>query len=132
MVRDDANKYKLIVHSLVYIGVVKCQFLYREEYYTYFLAQARHGRGDLLGAEGQEQVYYGLPNPIQESCFDVDICPNLVLTLVSALGAAALLGMYVAATQNANGKRKRRRSLGGPKAPPEGLHDLIIHGKESL
>ena len=66
-------------------------------------------------AEGQEQVYYGLPNPIQENCFDVDICPNLVLTLVSALGAAALLGMYVAATQNAMGKRKRRRSLGGSK-----------------
>ena len=44
---------------------------------------------------------------------DAQICPDLVLAGIAALGAAALLAMYLAATQNANGKRKRRRSLEG-------------------
>ena len=105
----------------------------RNKYYTYFLARARHGVEDLLVAEGQEQAYYGYPNVNQQACTGVDICPNLVLTLIGAFGAAALLGMYVAATQNTRGKRKRRRSLQGrEKAPLEGLGDLIIYGKERL
>ena len=109
---------------------------YPKEYYTYFLARARHHVvEDMLVAEGQEVAYYGYPNVNQESCSgsDVDLCPTLVLTIISAFGAAALFAMYVAATQNNNGKRKRRRSLQGPaKTPLEGLGDLILYGKERL
>ena len=67
---------------------------------------------DSLAEEGQDTVYFGKPNPIQEQCFDIQICPDLVLALISLLGAAALLGLYLAATMNVNGKRKRR-SLDG-------------------
>ena len=85
-------------------------------------------------AEGQEQAYYGLPNVNQESCnsVDLDLCPMLVLAFISALGAAALVAMYLAATQNANGKRKRRRSLPDPIQFGRGLGDVIAHGKDSL
>ena len=41
----------------------------------------------------------------------VDIHPDTALAGVSAFGAAALLAMYVAATQNTNGKRRKRRQL---------------------
>ena len=78
-----------------------------------------------MALEGQENVYYGLPNPLQENCVDVDICPDLALAAISALGAAALLSMYLAATQNANGKRKKRRSTLEGSAPP--LLWLVIH-----
>ena len=61
----------------------------------------------------QEIVYYGEKNVLQEHCVDAQVCPDLVLALIAAMGAAALLAMYTAATQNAMGKRrkKRRRSL---------------------
>ena len=80
--------------------------------------------------EGQEAVYFGKPNPIQEQCVDLQICPDLVLAFVSLLGAAALLGMYLAATQNTMGKRKRRRSLDdghSPSVSTTGL-DIILVG----
>ena len=85
-------------------------------------------------AEGQEQAYYGLPNVNQESCnsVDLDICPMLVLAFITALGAAALVAFYIAATQNANGKRKRRRSADDPIQFGRGLGDVIAHGKDSL
>ena len=86
-----------------------------------------------MAEEGQEAVYFGKPNPIQEQCFDLQLCPDLVLAFVSLLGAAALLGMYLAATQNANGKRKRRRSLDdghSPSVSSTGLGDLILVGND--
>ena len=63
---------------------------------------------------------------------DVDICPEIVLAGVSALGAAGLLAMYVAATQNTNGRRKRRRQLDDYSPLPafEYVAPLIIAGKE--
>jgi len=79
---------------------------------------------------GAEYVSFGKPNPIQEQCFDLKICPDLALALVSLLGAAALLAMYLAATQNANGKRKRRRSLDDGHAPSGSsrVSDMILAG----
>ena len=43
------------------------------------------------------------------SCFSIDICPDLILALITAAGAAAALGFYLAIV--AAGKR-RKRSLG--------------------
>ena len=82
---------------------------------------------------GAEYVSFGKPNPIQEQCFDFKICPDLVLGLVSLLGAAALLAMYLAATQNANGKRKRRRSLDDGHAPSGSsrVSDMILVGNDN-
>ena len=85
-----------------------------------------------MAEEGQEAVYFGKPNPIQEQCADLQICPDLVLAFVALAGAAALLGMYLAATQNTNGKRKRRRSLDDGHAPSvssTGL-DMILVGND--
>ena len=68
---------------------------------------------DNIALEGQEVVTYGKPNKVQELCdsVDFDICPDLVLAGIAAAGAAALLALYVALTQNPNGRRKRKRSL---------------------
>ena len=95
------------------------------------LSRFRKGH-DNVAEEGQEAVYFGKPNPIQEQCFTLQLCPDLVLTLVSLLGAAALLGMYLAATQNANGKRKRRRSLDDGHAPSASstVPDMILVGND--
>ena len=66
----------------------------------------------------QEHVYYGEKNVLQEHCVDAQVCPDLVLAFIAAAGAFALLGMYTAATQNTNGRRrKRRRSLDGYATP---------------
>ena len=68
---------------------------------------------DSIAQEGQELVTYGKPNPVQKQCnsVDFDICPDLVLAGIAAAGAAALLALYAALTQNPNGRRKRKRSL---------------------
>ena len=71
-------------------------------------------KNDLVPQGNQEIVYYGEKNVLQEHCVDAQICPDLVLAFIAAAGAFALLGMYRAATQNTNGRRKkRRRSLDG-------------------
>ena len=40
------------------------------------------------------------------SCFSIDICPDLILALITAAGAAAALGFYLAIV--AAGKRRKR------------------------
>ena len=95
-----------------------------------FLALARHVmEEDLLLAEGQDHVSYGLPNVNQQSCsaFDLDVCPNLILTFVTGLGAAFLLANYIALTQNANG-RKKRRALEGSTPLHIPLWLIFLHG----
>ena len=52
---------------------------------------------------------YGMGSP-GGSCFSIDICPDLILALITAAGAAAALGFYLAIV--AAGKR-RKRSLSG-------------------
>ena len=86
-------------------------------------------RIDQVPEGNQEIVYYGEPNPLQEHCVDAQICPDLVLALIAAAGALGLLGMYMAATQNNNGRKKRRRSLDGyaPSASST-VPDMILVG----
>ena len=96
-----------------------------------FLALARHVmEEDLLVAEGQENVSYGLPNVNQQSCsaFDLDVCPNLILTFVTGLGAAFLLANYIALTQNANGRKKRRALEGSTPLQMPHLWLIFLHG----
>ena len=90
-------------------------------------------RIDNVAEEGQEYVSFGKPNPIQEQCFDLRIFPDHALAFISLLGAAALLAMYLAATQNANGKRKRRRSLDDGHAPSGSsrVSDMILVGNDN-
>ena len=104
-------------------------FLCCTENLNNFLARARHVvADDLLVAEGQEQVYYGLPNVNQESCPDLDLCPTFVVTFVTGLGAAFLLATYIALTQQGNG-RKKRSALEGS-TPPQVTHllQIFLHG----
>ena len=81
-----------------------------------------------MAAPGQDQVYFGRPNPLQEHCVDVEICPDLVLAGFAAIGAAFLLANYIALTQQANGRKKRSANEGS--TPPHILpHWLIfLHG----
>ena len=59
----------------------------------------------------------------------VDLCPELVLAGVSALGAASLLAFYIAATANANGKRKRKRRGFGEPPALDYVAPLVLAGK---
>ena len=51
---------------------------------------------------------YGMGTP-GGSCFSIDICPDLILALITAAGAAAALGFYLAIVAAG---RRRKRSLG--------------------
>ena len=59
---------------------------------------------DLSGSEGG----MGRPNPIQEMCFEIDLCPDLLIALIAAFAAAAFFFLYDAISMN--GRRRRRRS----------------------
>ena len=50
----------------------------------------------------------GRPNPIQEMCIEIDLCPDLLIAIITVAAAAAFFFLYDAITTN--GKRKRRRS----------------------
>ena len=92
-------------------------------------------KSDSVALEGQDSVYFGQPNPSQEQCdsLDLDICPDLLLAFITLIGAGALVALYLALTQNTNGKRKKR-SLPGSDSEEEkdenGSHlsQLILHG----
>ena len=63
----------------------------------------------------------------------MDVCPEIVLAGVSALGAAGLLAIYIAATQNANGKRRRRRLDDYSPLPTyDFVEPLLVAGKNLL
>jgi hypothetical protein len=66
---------------------------------------------DNIASQGQKTVYFGKPNPSQESCsgFDVDICPDLVLAGFAIFGVFAFLALFIAFKMNAAGRRKRRK-----------------------
>ena len=49
------------------------------------------------------------------SCFSIDICPDLILALITAAGAAAALGFYLAIV--AAGKRRKRSLEESPWSP---------------
>ena len=90
-------------------------------------------KSDSVALEGQDTVYFGKPNPSQEQCdsLDLDICPDLLLAFITLVGAAALLGLYVALTMNANGRRKKRSLLGSKEEKEENgshLSQLVLHG----
>ena len=90
-------------------------------------------KSDSVALEGQDAVYFGKPNPSQEQCdsLDLDICPDLLLALITLIGAAALLALYLALTQNANGRRKKRSLPGSEEEKDDiGSHlsQLLLHG----
>ena len=64
----------------------------------------------------------------------VDVDPSLVLAGVSAVGALSLLALYIGATQNANGKRKRRRRFDDYSPHPlfDHVEPYLVAGKEQF
>ena len=58
----------------------------------------------------------------------------LVLAGVSAVGALSLLALYIGATQNANGKRKRRRRSDDYSPHPlfDHVEQYLFAGKEQF
>ena len=90
-------------------------------------------KSDSVALEGQDSVYFGQPNPSQEQCdsLDLDICPDLLLGFITLIGAGALVALYVALTQQANGRRKKRSLPGSEEEKDENgshLSQLILHG----
>ncbi len=55
----------------------------------------------------------GRPNPAQENCGDLDICPDLVLAVFGAALAAAFAILYTLIT-SAGRRKRRRRDAGVP------------------
>ena len=66
----------------------------------------------LVGSEtiGADHVKVGLPNPAMEMCFELEICPDLLLAGIAAAAAGAFFFLYQAITV-AGKKRRRRRSF---------------------
>lgn len=55
-----------------------------------------------------EPLKYGKPNPTQEEyCFDINICPDLLVAAIGAFGALALGVLYVTITMEQPRRRKR-------------------------
>ena len=64
----------------------------------------------------------GRPNPIQEMCFELDICPDLLMALIATFAAGAFFFLYMAITMVGR-RRRRRRSLDSSKT--EGAADEL-------
>ena len=63
--------------------------------------------GGMLGSESSG--YHG-GSSSSDNCFDIDICPDLILAGIAAFSAAAFYSLYVAITMAG---RRRKRSGGG-------------------
>jgi hypothetical protein len=57
----------------------------------------------------QKIVKYGMPNPAMEMCYELQICPDLILAAIAAAAAAAFYFLYTAITKK--GKKRRRRDI---------------------
>ena len=85
-------------------------------------------------------VKYGKPNPTQEEyCFDVNICPDLLVAGIGAFGALALGVLYVTITMEQ--PRRRKRGITGdtfssPSGPPrltfEMVQDFMQSGRKKV
>lgn len=54
----------------------------------------------------------GKPNPAQEEmCFELDICPDLLLAALALAAAAAFVALYFAILGAGKRRRRRRREL---------------------
>ena len=84
----------------------------------------------------KDQVKYGKKNKNQEeNCFDIEICPDLLVAGIGAFGALALGVLYVTITME-QAKRRRKRGLNPYSAPPDvpldiglSIKDVISSGK---
>ena len=65
--------------------------------------------GSALDSKSAGSKQYGRINPAMEMCFELDICPDLLLALVAAAGAAFFFFLYMAIT--VAGKRRRKRNI---------------------
>ena len=90
-----------------------------------------HGHGHQSSIHIHDQKNSG---GFRHSLGMVDLHPDTVLAGVTAFGALALLGFYVAATQNTNGKRRRKRQLDdySPLAFFDYVEPLIVAGKDQM
>ena len=86
-----------------------------------------------------DTVKYGKPNPTQEEyCFEVNICPDLLVAAIGAFGALALGVLYVTITMEQTRRRRKRGAAGGdtyssPTDPPrltfEMIKDFVASGR---
>lgn len=77
-----------------------------------------------------DEVKYGKPNPTQEEyCFDINICPDLLVAAIGAFGALALGVLYVTITMEQRRKRRKRDlvldTYSSPAHPPRLTYEMI-------
>ena len=94
-------------------------------------AQARQPAGaasDLAGSYSKKSSKKGTPNPAQENCGDLDICPDLIIAALAAAAAAAFVVLFTQITM-AGRKKKRSSDGGGYSSVPftTWLYDLSWH-----
>ena len=72
-------------------------------------------------------VKVGKPNPAMEMCFELEICPDLILAGIAAAAAAAFAILFTEITMAG---RKRRRALDSyePVSLSKVLEDLYASG----
>lgn len=63
----------------------------------------------------------GLPNPAMEMCFELEICPDLIMAAIAAAAAAAFYIIYEAISM----KGKRKRSLASSMAEKMSLGNML-------
>ena len=73
----------------------------------------------MLASAGSDnkKVDYGFANPAMEMCFELDICPDLLIGLFGAFAAAAIAALYTAITMIPPPRRKRRSLSDKTNAP---------------
>lgn len=77
--------------------------------YIYYYRARKWYTFDLLGATSK----HSSSSSSGGSCFDVDICPDLLLAGVALFAAAAFYTLYVAITMAGKKRRRRRRRAPG-------------------
>ena len=75
----------------------------------FYQMQLGEGEEDMVGSESSK--HKSSSSLLGDNCFDVDICPDLILAAIATFSAAAFYALYVAITMNPNGRRRRRSNI---------------------
>ncbi len=82
---------------------------------------------DRLGTGNK--VYYGRPNPIMEYCFDIAICPDLILAGIALAGAIAFAYLFTVITKKGAGRKKRGAHLPDTITPRQRIKNVMWAGR---
>ncbi len=86
----------------------------------------------MMASNSHGSTRYGKPNPIMEMCFELDICPDLILAAIALFGALAFAYLYTKITKAGRRRRRRDAELSGDFLDPMNLfNDKLWTGTHS-